>query len=175
MHAETKRRVVLLTKHNLSNTRLYRIYAAMKQRCYNEKNLSYRYYGGKGITICKEWRDDFIKFYRWSMQNGYAEHLTIDRINSMGNYSPENCRWISRSENSQHAFPILEKQKMEWLLKRAAGLKEARLKSNLTPKSMSQRLEIPIKTIEDWEKGDNLPPLYVEKLVIAELKRIEKE
>lgn len=68
----------------------------MKQRCYNPNNSSYRNYGLRGIIICPQWKNDFSEFYRWSIQNGYAEGLTIDRVNVDGNYEPNNCRWVSR-------------------------------------------------------------------------------
>lgn len=87
-------------KHDVSGTRLYRIWLQMKQRCYNEKNDAYKYYGGKGVCVCDEWRNDFSTFEQWANTNGYRDDLTIDRINSNKNYEPSNCRWISRGENS---------------------------------------------------------------------------
>ena len=87
------------TKHGKRYERLYSIYCDMKKRCYNKKCIGYKNYGGKGIAVCKEWLDDFNSFYSWAMENGYAEKLTIDRIDSSGNYEPSNCQWITRSEN----------------------------------------------------------------------------
>lgn len=87
-------------KHDMSGTRLYRIWSQMKQRCYNKKDDAYQYYGGKGVCVCDEWREDFQKFEQWANNNGYSDDLTIDRINSNKNYEPSNCRWISQSENS---------------------------------------------------------------------------
>lgn len=87
------------TKHGHRYERIYSIYCDMKKRCYNQKCIGYKNYGGKGITICDEWLNDFESFYNWSMENGYSDNLTIDRINSAGNYEPANCRWITRSEN----------------------------------------------------------------------------
>ena len=72
----------------------------MKKRCYNKKDKRYSSYGGRGITICDEWLNDFNSFYDWSMEHGYREDLTIDRIDNDGNYEPLNCQWITRSENS---------------------------------------------------------------------------
>lgn len=85
--------------HGLSKTRLYSIFQNMKQRCYNENDRKYKYYGGKNIKICQEWLDDFKAFYDWSMAHGYSDELTIDRIDSDKDYCPENCRWVTLIEN----------------------------------------------------------------------------
>jgi hypothetical protein len=88
------------TKHGMIHTRLYNIWLDMKQRCSNEKNTAYIYYGAKGVKVCEEWKSDFLNFYHWAHNNGYGDTLTIDRIDSNGNYFPDNCRWISQSENT---------------------------------------------------------------------------
>ena len=85
-------------KHGKRYTRIYTIWCGMKQRCYNNKNEHFRFYGAKGVSVCDEWKDNFQEFYNWSMKNGYAENLTIDRIDPFGNYEPSNCRWATLQE-----------------------------------------------------------------------------
>lgn len=89
-------------KHGLSSTRLRRIWTSMKTRCYNPKSNSYSGYGGRGITICDEWRSDFETFYAWAIENGYRDDLQIDRKNNDGNYEPSNCKWSNRSEQASN-------------------------------------------------------------------------
>ena len=76
--------------------RLYSIWHNMKTRCYTPGSSKYKYYGGRGITVCDEWRNNFPAFYKWAIENGYREDLTIDRKNVNGNYDPSNCQWVDR-------------------------------------------------------------------------------
>jgi len=89
-------------RFNIECERIHYVWEHMKQRCYNPKNTRYKHYGGRGITICQEWLDDFMNFYNWSIDNGYKEDLTIDRINVNGNYEPSNCRWITNKEQQSN-------------------------------------------------------------------------
>ena len=82
-----------------SSTRIYKIWRHMCGRC---KNKNERYYYGKGISVCDEWKNDFISFYLWAMDNGYSDELTIDRINSNGNYEPSNCRWATYKQQNNN-------------------------------------------------------------------------
>lgn len=89
-------------KHGKRNTRLYRIWLQMKNRCYNKRSDRYKDYGGRGIVVCVEWRNSFELFYDWSMSHGYSDELTIDRIDNDGNYEPSNCRWVTIKEQSRN-------------------------------------------------------------------------
>lgn len=101
---EKEQRIARMTTHNLTNTKLYKTWESMKKRCYYQGHKAYKNYGGKGVTICNDWRKDFRKFYDWAIKNGYAEGLTIDRIDPRGNYEPNNCQWLTRSENTRKAW-----------------------------------------------------------------------
>lgn len=86
--------------------RLYRIWSNMKTRCYNKNVRSYADYGAKGIGVCDEWLNNYEAFKEWAMLNGYNDKLSIDRIDSSKGYCPDNCRWITLSENSIRAHEV---------------------------------------------------------------------
>ena len=88
--------------HGMREDRLYRIWHNMKSRCYDSKHKSFAHYGGRGGTVCDEWKDDFKLFAEWALSHGYAEDLTIDRIDVDGNYDPCNCRWITNKEQQNN-------------------------------------------------------------------------
>lgn len=101
--------------HRHSKTRLYRVWASIKNRCYNEKVDNYKYYGGKGVKMCDEWKDSFEAFEKWAYENGYdetagAQKCTIDRIDVLKDYEPSNCRWVNHVVqcNNQTSNVILE-------------------------------------------------------------------
>lgn len=84
--------------HGMSKTRLYNCYKGMMSRCYREKDIHYNAYGGRGIKICDEWKNNSKAFIDWALANGYQDDLTIERINVNGNYEPSNCTWIPMKE-----------------------------------------------------------------------------
>lgn len=88
--------------HGLSKTRLYHIWVGIKDRCYNTKSTSYSNYGERGIVMYEGWKDNFITFKRWALENGYSDELTIERIDYNGNYEPKNCCWIPNKDQCRN-------------------------------------------------------------------------
>lgn len=81
---------------------LYRVWRAMKQRCDSDKHLHFKYYGGRGISVCDKWQNSYAAFKKHAVKNGYVEGLEIDRIDTDGNYKPGNVRWVTRGENARN-------------------------------------------------------------------------
>ena len=94
---------IIYDKRRWNNKRIGQIFRSMVVRCYCKTDRNYQWYGAKGIEVCNEWLNDPMSFEKWALNSGYADDLTIDRIESDGNYCPENCRWISVEENSRRA------------------------------------------------------------------------
>lgn len=88
--------------HGKSKSVLFHVWQSMKQRCLNENQKQYVNYGGRGISVCKEWLSDFTSFEEWALSNGYEKGLQIDRINNNAGYSPENCRWATPMQNENN-------------------------------------------------------------------------
>ena len=86
--------------HGDTGTRLYRIYKSMKCRCYLTTHPTYKNYGARGISVCKEWLESYSSFKEWSISNGYDNDLELDRTDVNGDYSPSNCRWVSHYEQT---------------------------------------------------------------------------
>ena len=122
----------------MENKRLHSILIHMKDRCYNPNNQEFKHYGGRGITVCEEWQTPHSwkggrAFIKWALENGYADNLTIDRIDCNKGYSPENCRWVSmevQQNNKRNNRLITYKGKTQ------------------TIAQWSRDLEIPFKTIQ---------------------------
>lgn len=91
------------TTHGQSKrTRLYRTWQGIKTRCLNNNSQSFANYGGRGITICDEWKNDYAAFREWALSSGYKDNLTIERKDCNGNYDPNNCTWILKSEQARN-------------------------------------------------------------------------
>ena len=120
-----------------AKTRLYSIWIDMKRRCYDSRVLNYEKYGGRGITICKEWNESFDVFRAWALSHGYASGLSIDRIDNNTGYSPENCRWTTakvqnnnRRNNHRIVFNGADHTLSEW--EELTGISRATIQKRLT-------------------------------------------
>lgn len=122
--------------HGATDTKLYGVWINVKTRCNNPRNRAYPQYGGRGIRLCEEW-ESFQNFQNWAIKSGYADGLTLDRIDVNGNYSPENCRWAdmktqqnNRRNNHVIEFNGVRKTLSEW--SEATGLSSSTLRTRLS-------------------------------------------
>lgn len=97
-----EKRIESRYKHGGEPKRLYHIWCGMRQRCENKKSHKYRIYGGRGISVCDEWKGNngFVEFRKWALSHGYSDDLSLDRIDVNGNYEPQNCRWATAKEQA---------------------------------------------------------------------------
>lgn len=127
-----------ITTHNATNTRLYKIWCSMHERCGRPKHPQYKNYGGRGIVVCDIWsgEDGFYRFKEWAGESGYTDELTIDRIAPNGNYEPSNCRWATFKEqaNNKRTNHIVQYKGEEYTLSELAekvGINKTTLKERL--------------------------------------------
>ncbi len=124
-------------RHGMTGTRIHNIWRGMKIRCYDSNRPDYKHYGGRGIRMCTTWKNSFTAFYKWALKNGYDDSLTIDRIDVDGDYTPENCRWISlkvqennRTNNRRITFRGETHTEAEWGDLTGIGLKTLNARIN---------------------------------------------
>lgn len=118
--------------HGDTDSRLYYIWENMRKRCYKMSSDRFKNYGARGITVCDEWKDNYLNFYRWAHENGYSDDLTIERIDINKNYEPENCTWITMKEQAKN------RSTSKWV-----DIKGEKL----SPLELEKRYNIPVKTI----------------------------
>jgi hypothetical protein len=125
-----------MTTHGESKTRLYYVWLSMRNRCNRPGVKGYENYGGRGIKVCEEWLHSYENFRNWSLANGYAPGLQIDRINNDGDYSPDNCRWVSHLENMQNT----SRNKKVIFEGKLVTRTELAMRFNLSPRLIGDRL-----------------------------------
>lgn len=143
--------------HGEARTKLYYVWGSMIQRCENPNSKSYKNYGANGITVCPSWRKDFEEFSKWAKRDGYREGLTIERKNVLMGYSPDNCIWIPKSEQTKNTSRSIinrfTKEEImniykEWDIEETTK-KELKRKYNLSNKGLDKVLELATKTKEE--------------------------
>lgn len=124
------------------NSRLKNIYDNMIDRCYNPKNGNYPYYGGRGIRVCDEWRNDYFAFQEWALCHGFKDKLTLDRIDNNDYYKPDNCRWATMEEQSNNRRTNVV---IEWDGKKMTGMQWAKELGMRYPTFMSRIKNMPLE------------------------------
>ena len=113
-------------KHGMSNQPIYNTWNKMVNRCYKKDERSYPFYGGSGIRVCKEWKNDFMAFYKWAMEHGYKKGLSLCRNDIRKGYNPDNCRFDkvgSQGSNRRNNVMLTYKGKTQTLMAWARELK----------------------------------------------------
>jgi len=129
-------------KHGEYKTRLYKLWGSMKERCLRSNWQYFKYYGGRGITVYKEWLK-YIPFRDWALVNGYQDNLEIDRINNDGNYEPDNCRFITSAENARNRTNT----KLNWNL--VDEIRNRYNSGNYTQKQIAEEYNISVPHVCD--------------------------
>jgi len=165
------------TKHGLSRTKLYHIYFGILNRCFNENDVNYNHYGGRGIAICDEWKNSIVNFYDWSTTNGYKDGLSIDRINNDGNYEPNNCRWTTQLEQIMNRSTTLfitinnvTKTLREWSI--SSGIKYVTLRDRHSRGWVGEKLLSPIQFHR--EKNTKVQNTHRKKHVLITIDGVSK-
>jgi len=153
--------------HGLSGTNLYSRWEGIIQRVSNPKSPVYKHYGGRGITICEEWKS-FIDFYNWAINNGYSKELEIDRINGDGNYDPSNCRWVDKSTNRGNVPQRQRNKKPNW------GILKIRDKYTIQIWDKSTKKLKRFGVFDSEIDAMNVRDKYLKGLVDPKVKRIDK-
>ena len=123
---------------------LYTKWEGMKRRCLSPNHPRYHRYGGRGIRVCRAWRESFAMFRRWALAHGYEERLTIDREDNDGHYEPTNCRWVTRYDNNKVNRALTDGQAMELFVL---------FKNGQTKMSMARQFGISPRSIRDLVTG----------------------
>ena len=118
----------------------------MKTRCFNTKNAGWHNYGGRGITVCHEWRKSFVSFAQWSMANGYREGLELDRKDNNGNYEPQNCRWVEDKVNNRN------RRNVKLSVEKAAEIRSL-VKKGKSVSDLANMYSVNYCTVRDVVKG----------------------
>lgn len=141
------------------NYKHYTRWLKMKDRCYNPNSNAYKNYGERGITVCDEWRKNYLNFLNWTYISGYKDGLTLDRIDNNKGYSPENCKWSTRKEqqnnrraNRKITINGVTKNLFEWVES-----------SGLNPRTITTRIE------RGWNANDLLNPKIISSRKIKQL------
>lgn len=149
-------------KHGLKQHPLYDVWGKIKSRCFKETDKDYSDYGGRGITMCDEWRIDFKAFYDWAMDNGWQKGLETDRIVNSGNYEPANCRFVTRSQqmrntrrNNRVTYKGQTKPLVEW--SEILGIKRYTLFGRIS--RLGWTVEKAFETQVDKSKSSRLPSI----------------
>ena len=145
--------------HGKAHTPIYNIWYGIKQRCYYVNSVNYKNYGGRGITMCDEWKNDFMNFYTWAISNNYHKGLTIDRIDVNGNYEPKNCRWVDKfaQANNKRNNILYTYNGKTYSLKKWCRLFGISYKTCMTRYYRGHSIEecLNLKPLNDTRKGKN--------------------
>lgn len=128
-------------KHGMSGTLIYDVWRSIKQRCYNPRNKDFPNYGGRGILMDPQWKEDFTTFHHWAVSNGYREGLTIERVDPNGNYEPSNCSWIENEEQANN---------------RRNSIRYEYQGQSLTIRELSEKLNMNYNTLRDYLRNKKM-------------------